>query len=294
MPMQLPIELLRTFVLVVETASFTRAGELVNRSQSAVSQQMQRLEDIVGRTLVERNGRTVAPTAQGEELLAYARRMLAVHDEAVAAMARPEISGKVRLYASDEYASAFLPDVLARFARCHPMVQVEVHCELSDRIQEALWAGEVDLGIQACNQIPEGAELLGRQPIRWITSAHHSIHKQRPLPVAAYDPSCMYRKWALSALDRAGIPYRIAYVSMSLAGIQVAVKAGLAVGALGWGFIPPGTRVLGEADGFPDLPEANHVMLRGANTSEPVNSLARAIAEEYRSCMENGRRCSAV
>jgi DNA-binding transcriptional LysR family regulator len=220
--------------------------------------------------------------------------MLAVHDEAVAAMARPEISGKVRLYASDEYASAFLPEVLARFARCHPMVQVEVHCDVSSKLRDAQLSGELDLAIFTANEIPDGAEVLGRQPLRWITSAQHSVHEQRPLPVAAYDQECIYRKWALAALDRAGIPYRIAYVSMSLAGIQVAVKAGLAVGALGWGFIPPGTRVLGEAEGFPELPEANHVMLRGANTSEPVNSLARAIAEEYRSCMENRRCCSAV
>jgi DNA-binding transcriptional LysR family regulator len=291
--MQLPIELMRTFALVVETASFTRAGELVNRSQSAVSQQMQRLEEVVGKKLVERNGRTVTPTPQGEELLAHARRLLKVHDEAVAAMARPEISGVVRLGASDDYASCFLPEVLSRFACCHPMVQVEVYCDVSSRLRDARLSGELDLAVFASSQVPDGAEVLARQPLRWVTSARHLVHEKRPLPVAVYDSECVYRKWALAALDNASIGYRIAYVSRSLAGIQATVRAGLAVAALSGGFVAPGTRVLGEAEGFPTLPEANHVMLRGPNTSEPIESLARTIAEEFHLRLESGG-CRAV
>ena len=291
--MHLPTDLLRTFAAVTETASFTRAAKLVNRTQSAVSQQIRRLEEELGQRLLERQGREVRPTALGEALLSYARRMLRLHDEAVDALSRPEVAGVVRLGAPDDYATGFLPDVLSRFASSHPRVQVEVRCQPSRELRTALECGDLDLVIYSCGDLPEGAELLGHEPLRWVTSARSPAHEQTPVPLAVYDQHCLYRKWSLAALDGVGIAYRIAYFSQSLAGIQAAVRAGLAVAPLGAGSIPPGTRILGQAEGFPDLPTGNLTLLRGKTRTELVECLAEAVSEGARSCLANIPGCQA-
>ena len=282
--MHLSTDLLRTFVAVIETASFTRAGERVSRTQSAVSQQIRRLEEELGQRLLDRDGREVRPTPRGEDLLSHARRLLRAHDDAVAALARPEISGLVRFGAPDDYATGYLPDVLSRFAATHPRVQVEVHCASSPELRGWLLRDELDLVVHSCERPPKGAELIGHEPLSWVTSARRPAHEQTPVPLAVYDQGCHFRKWALAALDRAAIPYRIAYISRSLAGIQAAVTAGLAVAPLG-GFIPAGTRLLGSAEGFPELPTSSLALLRGKNRTEPVERLAETVAEGLRACL---------
>jgi DNA-binding transcriptional LysR family regulator len=143
--MQLPNDLLRTFMSVVDTQSFTRAGQAVNLTQSAVSQQLKRLEQELGQELFARNGREVALTPAGEALLPYARRMLLLHDEAVSALSRPEMVGLVRLGSPDDYAARFLPSILARFAQAFPRVQVYVRCEPSSRLHHLLAESALDL-----------------------------------------------------------------------------------------------------------------------------------------------------
>ena len=147
MDLSLETPLLRTLVAVAETGSFTRAATQVHRTQSAVSMQIKKLEEIVGKPLFERDRRQTGLTREGEALVEYARRILNLHDEALAAVSQPELSGIVRIGTPDDYAAGFLPDVLSDFAESHPNVEVELRCEVSAKIWQAFAAGEVDVAL---------------------------------------------------------------------------------------------------------------------------------------------------
>ena len=165
--MQFSNDLLKTFTAVADSGNFTKAGEVVNRTQSAVSMQIKRLESEVGHVLFERNGglRSITLTPKGEELLRYARRILMLHDEAVAAVARPGVEGKVRLGLPEDYSSAFLPEVLARFGKTNPNAQVDVRCAPGDQVSTLLKTGKLDLGLRSGVDLLDGAELLRREPL---------------------------------------------------------------------------------------------------------------------------------
>jgi DNA-binding transcriptional LysR family regulator len=165
--MQFSNDLLETFTAVADSGNFTKAGELVNRTQSAVSMQIKRLEAEVGHVLFERNGglRKITVTPKGEELLRYARRILALHEEAVAAVARPGVEGKVRIGLPEDFASTFLPEVLARFAKTNPNAQVDVACAPGDQVSALLHAGKLDIGIRSGVEPLDGAELLKKEPL---------------------------------------------------------------------------------------------------------------------------------
>ncbi|EGJ49282.1 LysR substrate-binding domain-containing protein [Desulfocurvibacter africanus] len=280
--MHLPIDLLRSFVAVADSGSFTRAGLAVNLTQSAVSQHVKRLESDLGQALFKRNGRTVSLTHEGEVLLRHARRVLRAHDEALAALIRPELSGLVRIGSHDDYAATFLPSILARFSEVYPFVQVEVHCEPSTRrLLETLDAGGLDLAVCTCAPVDAG-EAIRREPLAWVTSDNHATHEQDVLPFAAYNFGCAYRRWALEALEKIGRRYRIAYSSQSLSGIFSAVSAGLAIAVAGVSTVPQGLRILGPEDGFPDLPAATLTLHRSNGGASPeVECLARFVADEF-------------
>lgn len=257
--MQLSIDLLRTFVVVVNTMSFTRAGLIVNRTQSAVSMQMKRLEEEIGRPLFEKNGKGFRLTSTGEMLVEHARRVLKTHDEAVMAISKPEMTGRVRFGSAVDYASSFLSDVLARFSMSHPTIRVDMDCGSPDKIYQGVKQGELDLAI--FTEIGEG-ELVRREPVVWLTSNAHLIHEEDPLPLAVYHEGCHFRRWATERLTEMGRSYRIAYVSHSISGILAAVEAGLAVSPVGGYNYRPGFRVLGSQDGFPLLPSAAITLLK--------------------------------
>ncbi len=145
--MELQIDLLRTFLAIIDTGGFTRAAEVVHRSQSAISLQIKRLEEAVGQTLFLRSGPSFALTSKGETLVPYARRMLRLHDETMAAMTTPEVVGSVRLGIIDDYAARFLPDILTTFAKTYPSVQVSVRCEPSEMLLSLLTRGGLDLAL---------------------------------------------------------------------------------------------------------------------------------------------------
>ncbi len=283
--MQFSNDLLRTFTAVADCGNFTRAGEVVNRTQSAVSMQIKRLESEVGHVLLERNGglRSITLTPKGEELLRYARRILLLHDEAVAAVARPGVEGKVRLGLPEDYSSTFLPEVLARFGKTHPNAQVDVVCAPGTDVSSLLEAGKLDLAIRAEIDPLEGTEMLRREPLNWITSPSSLVHERTPVPLAVYWEGCTYRKWAMRMLENAGRDYRVAFTSLSISGILAAVFAGLAVGVVGSTTLPEGVRVLGIDDGYPSLPDAS-IMLQ--YRSGPKNELMDCLAEHVRDAFQ--------
>lgn len=255
MALNLDVDLLRTFIAIADTGSFSKAGQEVFKSQSAVSMQMKRLEDTVSKPLFVRDGRINRLTADGEHLLDYARRIVRLSDEAMLTFTEPDCAGVVRLGTPDDYAERLLPEMLATFSRTHPMVEVDVECLSSHLLREKTLAGDLDLSLHTCQGGVFYGEVVRHEKLRWVTSPRHCAHEKELLPVAVSHPSCDWRQMALEALDNAGRPYRIAYASANSVAMSAAILAGLAVGALPELTIRPGMRILTEADGFPPLGE---------------------------------------
>lgn len=281
--MDLPTDVLRTFVTAADTGNYTETAVIVHRTQSAVSMQIKRLEDLIGYTLFQRNGRKMSLTSEGENLLRYARRIIKIHDEAVAAMREPELSGRVRLGAPDDYAERLLPLLLSRFGEAYPLIQVDVYCRGDKSMLQLLDAGELDLLIHSCSDVPERGQIICRDQLVWISSSSHLAHEQDPLPLAVYDSTCIYRDWAMKYLESAGINYRIAYFSPSTTGILAAVRSGLAVAVAGKGTLPSDFRILDGNDGFPELPNIVITLVKANNQlSQATEALATYVTESYK------------
>jgi DNA-binding transcriptional LysR family regulator len=278
-------ELLRSFVAIAEGGSFTAAARRVNRTQSAVSMQIKRLEELLGRELFRRDSRTVSLTPDGETLLGHARGILRAHQEALACFDREALAGEVAIGAPDDYASTFLPRILARFGETHPRVLVNVVCRPSVDLLGCLAEGSVDMALVTQGSGESGGVLVHREPLVWMTSACHRAHEQDPLPLAVFHHGCCFRRAATERLIRAGRPSRIAYTSLSVAGIYAALDAGLAVSVLLRSNLRPGLRTLTEAEGFPPLPEVGLTLQRSAasRADDPLlDRLERHILDSFR------------
>lgn len=275
----LDIDLLKTFAVLAETGNFTRTAEEVGRTQSAVSMQVKRLEDIAGKPLIVRDGRSNTLNADGRIMLDYARRMIQLNDEAVTVFKQPEVTGHVRFGTADDYADRILPDVLGRFARTNCKVQVDVDCQPSRKLIERIKAGDLDLAMITCESDIPGVQVVRTERLLWVTSVKHSVHREDLLLVAVSQYGCAWRQMAVDALDRVGRGYRVAYASANSSAINAAVLAGLAVAAIPEICMRPGMRVLGEADGFPPLGLFDIGLIRSSKPNEAVNSLACHIAD---------------
>jgi len=277
---EFPIDLMKTFLAIIDTGGFTSASQVVHRTQSAISMQVKRLEETVGQPVFDRSGRSFSLTSAGETLVPYARRMLKVHEETVAAMIQPEMVGAVRIGTPDDYALRFLPNILSHFAKAYPRVQVSVRCEPSSQLAPALEKGEIDLALLTGEAYQEHGQVVRKDPTVWVTSANHLSHEDDPLPLAVFQAECIFRKWTFQALDSIGRHYRVAYQSPSITGILAAVSAGLAVTVLSASVVPPEARILSAAEGFPQLPETTIVLQRSPGShTRVVESMARFIQE---------------
>lgn len=248
----LDIDLLRTFVAVVETGSFSNAAPRIGRSQSAVSMQMQRLEQAIGKQLLIRGPKAVSPNAAGSDFLIHARRLLKLSDEAWASVTRPEETGCVRLGVPDDYAAFLLPPVLAQFGAEHPLVTVELVCEPSIALTKAIEDGRIDLAI-VTRLAGQPVEVLRREPFVWVASPSHIAWENDPLPVALFEHGCAARINVLKALSEGERAYRCTYSSASLLGLVAVVQAGLAVAGLALCSVPPSLRIIGPNEGLPLL-----------------------------------------
>ena len=277
--MELQIGLLKTFLAIIDTGGFTSASQRVHRTQSAISMQVKRLEDTIGQPLFERTGRSFRITAEGEVLVPYARRLLKLHEETVAAMIKPNVAGAVKIGIIDDYALRFLPNILSRFAAAYPQVQVTVRCEPTSLLVPALENGELDLVLVNGNPGEDG-EIIRHDQAVWVTSANHLTHEEDPLPLAVFHAECIFRKWALEALDAINRRYRVAYQSPSVAGIIATVSAGLSVAILFDSVAPQEFRRLRSDDGFPELPAATIFLKRApGHSTAAVECMAQHIQE---------------
>lgn len=257
----LQLDWLRAFVAVVDAGSLTAAAPLVHRSQSALSMQLKKLEDAIGRPVLSRGPRLLELTASGHELLGYARRMLALHDEAVAALRGPALTGRVTLGVPDDYAVAYLAPVLRSFAARHAAVELTLVCEQSTLLIPRVQRGEIDLAVVTRDR-PQRGTLLFHEPLVWVGAPQHEAWRRDPLPIAVYEPGSLARRGALSALAAHGRRHRIVYNSSSLPGHVAAVESGLAIAALTRCSVPTGLQILGERQGLPALPPMEVAALR--------------------------------
>lgn len=271
-PPALDPELLKAFVAVADQRSFTRAASRLNRTQSAVSMQIKRLEDRLDASLFHRTKANVELSPAGEGLLGYARRILALSDEAVSRLRAHKVEGVVRLGVMDDYGSSILPPLLASFMAGYPLIHVQMETGLTANMPGRL--GDVFDLVVAMHPAGRGdGELLRREQAVWATSAHHAVEEQDPLPVALYPKGCLFRQWAMDALDRGKRRWRLAFVSHSLAAVESIAAQGLAVTVVKAGTFPPRLRALTERDGMPPLPAADIRLHRAAKLSRAASLL---------------------
>ncbi|MFO1085578.1 MAG: LysR substrate-binding domain-containing protein [Reyranellaceae bacterium] len=270
----LDIDLLRAFVGVAELASFTLAADALLRRQSTISLQIKRLEDGLGRRLLERGGRRVTLTAAGEALLGQARHMLELNDRLVASLDEPALAGIVRLGTPEDFATTHLPQVLARFAKAYPAVQLEVTCDLTLNLMGRFREGDFDLVL--VKREPERSDRgvrVWREPLVWVAAEQLAVPADGPLPLVVSPPPCVYRKRATDSLSGIRRPWRIAYSCASLAGQHAAVKAGLGVTVLPKDMVPPGLSAIERRSGLPDLHDTEIALLAARRLSAPARRL---------------------
>jgi DNA-binding transcriptional LysR family regulator len=268
------VDLLRTFLTIAETGSFTRAADEVHRTQSAVSMQMKKLEEQIGKPLVERGARAIRLTPDGLRLLEYAQRIVSLSEEAVSIFSEPDLRGVVNLGVPDDYADRLLPRVLSAFARSHPQVELMVMCDGSTSLSERIEKGELDLAIVTNCDAMHGdlaRQVIRREALNFVGAEEHATHLADPLPLAVGPQTCSWRLTAQSALDSVGRKYRVAYTSSAAAALVSAVLAGLAITILPESAMRSGMRILTERDGFPALPPCDIGFIRAKHARSPIH-----------------------
>ncbi|MGY3442319.1 MULTISPECIES: LysR family transcriptional regulator [unclassified Bradyrhizobium] len=276
----LDLELLRSFVSVVDAGGFTRAGERVHRTQSTVSQQIKRLEEDVGQPLLIRSGKDVTPTEAGDQLLTYARRLLALAEEARDVVSRPGSEGAIRIGITEDFAAYRLTRLLATFSRSHPNLRLDVRSGQSLYLYRDLERGDLDLALIKRAASERGGIAVWPERVHWVTSKSHPRDTTiGSVPLIGFGSGCLYRAHAIHALESAGRNWHMAYTSSSLAGIQAAVAAGLGLSILSEMSIQAEHRVLTAKDGFAPI-ERTEVALVAAPEARPATlRLADRLAE---------------
>ncbi|MCA1855514.1 LysR family transcriptional regulator [Massilia oculi] len=277
----LDLDVLAMIVAVADTGTISRAAEVVHRSQSAVSMQIKTLEAALGKPLFVRRARSVTPTQDGEVLLSYARRMLALREEAWAAVVRPDVTGRVVIGVPDDYASSLLPPILKKFSATYPKVEIQVVGLPSVALAPLVKDGAVDL---ACATRVKGlsGEFVRFEPMVWAASpTAQDIWREQPLPIAVFLPGSVARENAIRSLERANIPYRTSYESPSLMGLLSMVEAGLAVAPLARCAVPAHLNLLGQAQGLPEIKPLEMILARSSKSKRPpCDFLAEKIMSE--------------
>jgi DNA-binding transcriptional LysR family regulator len=284
MPAPLDIDQLKTFAAIVDAGSFTRAADSVHKTQSAVSMQMRRLEERIGKPLFVKDGRTNRLTEDGEKLIIYARRMLRLNEETLAAFDENRLEGLLRIGTPDDYADRFLPEIIARFAKSNPNVELYIVCESSNDLGEKMARGELDIALVTHNPRVRQSEVVRTEPLHWVSSANHTAHETTPLPLAVGRRNCQWRQLACSALDSVNREYQILFTSWSSTVVASAVLAGLAVSLLPEAALRPGMRILSPADGFPPLAPAQIGIMRRPGVPA---SLMNAISQHISASLDN-------
>lgn len=257
----LQIDWLRAFLAVVDTGSMTAAAKQVSRSQSAVSMQIKKLEDSVGRPLLNRGSSAITLTPAGYDLLAHARKLMEIHSRALASLHRSGIEGRVTFGVPDDYVMVYLVPALHAFANRYSEVEVTVVCEPSTVLVTKIERGEVDLALVSLDA-PGRGDLLFKEDLIWVGSEPHAAWTRSPLPIAVHGLSSQLRSTVLSALEAQRREYRVVYNSPNVTGQLAMAESGLAVAVVTRCSQPSGLKALDSRHGLPDLPTVEVVLLR--------------------------------
>jgi DNA-binding transcriptional LysR family regulator len=286
-------ELLRTYVTILETGSFTAAARKVHRTQSAVSMQMRRLEKILGNELFERAGKKVKLTPNGEVYLDHARRILREYDEALGALSQEDAGSEITIGVPDDYALSFLPEILGRLIQAFPSLRLTILCEPSRRLSTLIAEGSIDIALLTEGEGIGGGIVLRRDEIVWATSAHHTVHTKDPVPLAVFHSGDVFRRSSIKRLEDHGRHARIAVSSLSFAGINAALEAGIAVAVISRANVRPGLRILTPKDGFPQLPKLGIMLQRSDREPQSlIDRLVQHIVSQQNSMAESGAAVS--
>lgn len=274
----LDLDLLRCFVTTAEMGSFTRAGERLGRTQSTISLQVKRLEEQLGRAVFVRTPRSFSVTPDGERLLGPARQLLRLNDAAIAELFEPDMTGRVRLGVPEDFATAHLPAVLSEFATAHPLVELEVTCDLTLNLLARFHEGAFDLAlVKREPSAPLEGVRVWREPLVWVARDQLAASGLGCVPLVVSPEPCVYRKRAIDALEATGRKWRIAYTSTSLAGSQSAVNAGLGITVLPREMVPPYLTPVTEDPHLPPLYETEIALIEAPGLSETAHRLAQHI-----------------
>jgi DNA-binding transcriptional LysR family regulator len=270
----LDIRMLRSLISVMDTGSITETARRLGRTQPAITLQLQRLEELTGKTLFHREARRLALTPDGDIVLTYAKSILRMHDELLSQLASPEIEGHVILGTPDLYAAFMLPSILNVFRKAYPRIQVELNCALSTPLVGLVKRGEVDVALVTRMNDFTGGQVVRQEQLVWMTGDRSSAHRERPIPLALLPEGNIYRDHAIEQLEAAGLRWRVACVSESVGGLQAAAFAGMAVTVLGRSALVSRMREIGPKEGLPTLPKVELLLYKSTRaTSKAANAL---------------------
>jgi DNA-binding transcriptional LysR family regulator len=276
----LDLELLKSFVSVIDAGGFTRAGQRVHRTQSTVSQQIKRLEEDVGQLLLIRNGKDVTPTEAGERLLSYARRLLSLADEARDVVTQPGHEGAVRLGIPEDFAAYRLAKLLASCSRKGAGLRLHVRADQSASLKRDLERGELDLALFKRAAGEKGGIAVWPERVHWVASKTHSRDLgEGSVPLVGFPTGCLYRAGAIHALESAGRAWHMAYSSSNLSGIQAAVAAGMGLSILSEMAIQSDHRVLTAREGFAPIDKTEVALVASPDANPATLRLADRLAE---------------
>lgn len=270
--------LLRTFLAVAETLSFTQAAARLSLSQPAVSQHVRRLEQAAGKLLLLRDTRTVSLTDHGEAMLGFARSILAAHDQASNYFTGSAMRGRLRFGAADDLALTQLPGILREFRQSHPQINLELTVSQSPLLHKRLESGQLDLVYIKTNPGSGQGRLVRSDRMTWVGHPSVALEAQSPIPLIVYQTPSLSRSYAVSALDGAGRAWRVTCTVREVNGLLAAVRAGIGIAVFPQSLIPADLAMVSAAFGLPALGDVDFALLDNPRaTREPVEALAAAI-----------------
>ena len=275
----LDLDALRSFVMGIELGSFAKAADHLSRSTSAVSAHLKKLEDQIGQPLVYRDGRHVKLTSVGEQLMQMAKQLLADNDDAFMRLTKGQISGRVRLGLQEDFGEQVLTETLVHFSRAFPDVEIEVQVARNALLQEGIAAGSLDLALCWALDSSKGSSIIGAFPMQWIGPKEYVFLENTELSLALFEKPCLFREFALQALAKQGLDWRVSLTSQSLSGIWAAVDAGLGITVRTAAGMPSGLKNI-ESEHLPTLPCLNLVLLHSEDLKTPAVEVLQEMLEE--------------
>jgi len=272
---------LQCFIAVAETGSFTRAAERVGRTQSAISQQMTKLEYLLGKMLLVR-GKAFTLTPEGEIFLGYARRIFALHREALDRFKEPELEGEVRFGLPENFASVYLSEVLANFSRIHPRILLNIECDLTLTLFDRFKKNEFDLVLVKMNRpedFPNGLHVWS-EPLKWVGDVS-LIDVEKPVPLVLAPQPCVYRASAIKSLEQASRSWRLVFSSPSYAGAVAAVRAGMGISVMPQTMIPEGLQAI-DASLLPTLADTHISLIKHTADNSAINTLEEFVLQRLK------------